>query len=140
MTARRFAGYVLDVDPTSPAHVHSHLVAEPAVVVGYDGNLLHQVAALAAPAVEYFELLSYQAATAVVRVGTNQRWQAGVKFHPLVGEPLPDQARRGDYRAGRGVFDHDEVPGLAGGMILTHQVARTGGYPPVGLSLLERAA
>jgi hypothetical protein len=48
---RRFAWYVLDVDPTSRVHVYGHFVAEPAVVVGYAGYHLHQVATLLAPAV-----------------------------------------------------------------------------------------
>src|SRR5215213_9419190 len=68
-------------------------------------------------------------AAAVVWVGTHELWQPGVQLHLLVGEPLPDQARRGDYGAGRGVLDYGEVRGVAGGMIPRHQVAREGGYP-----------
>ncbi len=128
------------MDPASLAHPHGHLVAEPAVVEGYTGYRLHEVAALFAHGVQHFELLPHQAAPAVVGVGADQLRQPGVELHPLVGEALPDQARRGDDGASTGVLDDGEVSGPAGGMFPAHQVARHGGYPPIGFAPPEGPA
>src|SRR5215216_1017368 len=83
---------------------------------------------------QYLELFSHQAATAVVGVGANELRQPCVELQPLVGEPLPDQARRGDYGAGLGFLDNGEIRGVASWMVPRHQVARTSSYPPVGFS------
>src|SRR5215208_2920464 len=81
---------------------------------------------------QYLELFSHQAATAVVGVGANELRQPCVELQPLVGEPLPDQARRGDYGAGLGFLDNGEIRGVASWMVPRHQVARTSSYPRWG--------